>query len=583
MKKNHIRETARFFWKHAIRKWYLFVPMIFLIAVAKIVDVLLSVSYKNFIDTLIGSSPSKNELYAVLLIILGLNCVVWICWRVVELCANYWQPDALRQMGEESYSYLQKHSFNFFMNNFVGSLVKRLNRLPTGFETVTDIILFNMYPTLILIITSIIVLYQVSHIMAFILAIFLAIFILANSWFALFKLKYDNLLNAIDTKWSGFSADTIANNSNIQLFSTIDREEKRLRTISSAWRKMSTLTWNIGSIGNGIQAAMMIVVELVFFYVGIDLWSRGEITPGDFVLFQNILLIIFMNIWDFGRNLRRMSKGIADGEEMIAIMNIPHEIKDAGNAKELNITKGVISIRDLTFGYNDERTIFQKFNLNIEAGKKVALVSRSGEGKSTLTKLLMRLYNVPVGTVFIDDQDIMKSTLHSLRSSISFVPQEPILFHRTLKDNITYGNPDATMEEIIDASKKAHCHEFIVRLKEGYDTFVGERGVKLSGGERQRVAIARAILEDSPLLILDEATSSLDSESEHFIQEALTVLMKGKTSIVIAHRLSTINQMDEIIVLEKGKITERGTHSKLLKKDKGHYRMLWEIQSGGYE
>lgn len=582
-KKNHLRETAQFFWHHTVRQWYLFVPMVILIAVAKIIDVLLSVSYKNFIDTLTGDSPTKNELYSVLIIIFGLNCAVWVCWRIVEFSANVWQPDALRKMGEESYSYLQKHSYNFFINNFVGSLVKRLNRLPSGFETVSDIVLFNMYPTFILIIASIIALYQVSHIMALILATFLAIFIMANSWFAMFKLKFDNKLNALDTKWSGFSADTISNNSNIQLFSTLEREEKRLHTIATEWRKMSTLNWNMGSIGNGIQALMMMTVEVVFFYVGIELWSKGEITPGDFVLFQNILLSIFINIWDFGRNLRRMSKGLADAEEMITIMNVEHEIKDSPDAKDIVIGKGEISIRDLTFGYSDERIIFKNFNLQIHAGSKVALVSRSGEGKSTLTKLLMRLYNVPVGTVFIDGQDIMKATLHSLRRSISFVPQEPILFHRTLKENIAYGKPDATMEEIIDASKKAHCHEFISLLKEGYDTFVGERGVKLSGGERQRVAIARAILEDSPLLILDEATSSLDSESEHYIQEALKVLMKGKTSIVIAHRLSTINQMDEIIVLEKGKITERGTHSELLKKDKGHYRMLWEIQSGGYE
>ena len=396
-------------------------------------------------------------------------------------------------------------------------------------------------------------------------------------------LKYDNKVNALDTKWSGFVADTISNNMNIQLFSSFPREFTAFKRITHDWRKMSTFTWNMKSLGNGVQATLMIGVEVGFLLIGTELWSQGKITAGDFVLFENILISIFINIWDFGRNVRKLGKGLADGEEMIAIMETPHEIVDAPDAQPLKLTQGAIDIKNLTFTYEKGRTIFDNFDLSIAAKRKVAFVSRSGEGKSTLTKLIMRLYNVPEGTVFLDNQDVMKVTLVSLRKSISFVPQDPILFHRTLAENISYGRPNATMEEIIDASKKAHCHEFISRLPEGYNTYVGERGVKLSGGERQRVAIARAILEDCPILILDEATSSLDSESEHLIQEALKVLMKNKTSIVIAHRLSTINQMDEIIVIEKGTITERGTHDELLKKHAGHYRMLWEIQSGGYE
>lgn len=579
----HLRETASFFWRHATRQWYLFVPMIAFITVAKITDVLISFKYKEFIDTLTGATPTKEGLYSVIFAILAFNALVWVCWRIVEGCANVWQPEALRKMGEESYEYLQKHSYNFFISNFVGSLVKRLNRLNGGFETATDIILFNIYPTLILVVASIIALYQVSAIMAFILLIFLAIFVGANTWFAKVKMHFDNLLNTMDTKWSGFVADTIANHSNIQMFATLPREMQRFQKITKEWRRINTLNWNLGSIGNAIQAALMIAVECTFFFVGVNLWSEGRITAGDFVLFQGILTSIFINIWDFGRNLRRLSKSFADGEEMIEIMETKHEIKDAPDAIPLEVTEGAISIRNLDFSYSKERSLFKNFNLEIYAKSKVALVSRSGEGKSSLTKLLMRTYNVPENSIFIDNQDIMKVTLDSLRKSISFVPQEPVLFHRTLKENIAYGKPNATMDEIIEASRKAHCHEFIMKLSDGYDTFVGERGVKLSGGERQRVAIARAILEDNPLLILDEATSSLDSESEHLIQEALKVLMKNKTSIVIAHRLSTINQMDEIIVLEKGKITERGAHNELLKKEKGHYRMLWEIQSGGYD
>jgi ATP-binding cassette subfamily B protein len=570
-------------WKQACVRWPLFVSMLVLIAIAKISDVLISVYYKNFIDTLTAPQASKDMLYPIIFMIFLLMAIPWICWRFVEFIANFWQPDSIRQIGEESYNYLQKHSYNFFINNFVGSLVKRLNRLPSAFETVTDIVMFNIYPTFILIIASLIAVYNTSPLLAGVLGLFVVIFIGANYWFAVYMLRYDNKVNALDTRWSGFVADTIANSMNIQLFSSLPREFSSFKKITMEWRKLSTFTWNLKSIGNGIQATLMIAVEVGFLVIGTQLWSEGKITAGDFVLFENILVSIFINIWDFGRNIRKLSKGLADGEEMIAIMETPHDIVDIPGAKPLKLTKGEIDIKDLTFTYDKGRTIFENFDLNIPAKRKVAFVSRSGEGKSTLTKLIMRLYNVPEGTVFIDGQDVMKVTLESLRKSVSFVPQDPILFHRTLADNIKYGKPDATMEEIIDASKKAHCHEFISRLPEKYNTFVGERGVKLSGGERQRVAIARAILEDSPILILDEATSSLDSESEHLIQEALKVLMKNKTSIVIAHRLSTINQMDEIIVIEKGTITERGTHEQLLKKDGGHYRMLWEIQSGGYE
>lgn len=237
---------------------------------------------------------------------------------------------------------------------------------------------------------------------------------------------------------------------------------------------------------------------------------------------------------------------------------------------------------DVAFGFGSERSILQNYNLTINEGEKVALVGPSGAGKSTITKLLLRLYDVTGGTIRIDGQDIATVTQDSVREAIAFVPQEPILFHRTLMDNIRYGRRDATDGEVIEAAKKARCHDFITALPLGYDTFVGERGVKLSGGERQRVAIARALLKDAPILILDEATSSLDSESEALIQEALTVLMEGKTVVVIAHRLSTIMHMDRIIVMEKGDIAAQGTHDELLNSEGSLYHKLWSIQAGSF-
>lgn len=267
---------------------------------------------------------------------------------------------------------------------------------------------------------------------------------------------------------------------------------------------------------------------------------------------------------------------------MTEIFETPHEVKDAYNAKSLDIKEGKIEFKNVDFSYHQTRKILNKFNLTIEPNEKIALIGPSGAGKSTVILLLMRLFNLDSGKILIDGQKISDVTLESLWQQISMVPQEPILFHRSLKENIRYGKPSATDEEVIKASKLAYCHEFIKDLPDGYNTYVGERGVKLSGGERQRVAIARAILKNAPILVLDEATSSLDSESERLIQDALINLMKNKTVLVVAHRLSTISKMDRIIVIKNGRISEEGTHASLLKKKDGIYKNLWELQAGGF-
>jgi ATP-binding cassette subfamily B protein len=266
---------------------------------------------------------------------------------------------------------------------------------------------------------------------------------------------------------------------------------------------------------------------------------------------------------------------------MTEILLTPHEIADTPTAKPIKIVNAGIEFKDVVFNYRETRSVLKKFNLVIKPGEKVALVGPSGAGKSTILKLLLRQHEVTGGEILIDGQGLTHVTLESLWKAISLVPQDPILFHRTLKENIRYGRPGASDKEVMEAAKKAHCHEFIKDFPEGYDTYVGERGVKLSGGERQRVAIARAILRDSPILVLDEATSSLDSESELLIQDALKVLMRGKTVIVVAHRLSTIMNMDRIVVMEQGRVVTEGTHTQLLK-DGGTYARLWNIQAGGF-
>jgi ABC-type multidrug transport system fused ATPase/permease subunit len=330
------------------------------------------------------------------------------------------------------------------------------------------------------------------------------------------------------------------------------------------------------------QSFLGFAIEFVLFFYAIKYWQQGLITIGVFVLLQAYVLNIINQLWGFTRLVRDLYQGYADSKEMVEIMLLSHEIQDVPQAKELIISEGEIEFQNLTFAFNQTRKVLEDINLTVKAGEKVALIGPSGAGKTTFVRLLLRLYSATSGKILIDGQDISQATQESLRKNISMVPQDPILFHRTLSENIAYGKRGTSAEEIKEAATLAHCDEFTKDLPYGFDTYVGERGIKLSGGERQRIAIARAILKNAPILILDEATSSLDSHSEMLIQDALENLMKNKTTIVIAHRLSTIQKMDRIIVVDEGKIIEQGSHQELLENENSLYKKLWELQAGGF-
>jgi ATP-binding cassette subfamily B protein len=330
------------------------------------------------------------------------------------------------------------------------------------------------------------------------------------------------------------------------------------------------------------QSALLAVLEVGMIYIAIKLWLLGKLEIGDFALLQGYIVTLMFKVWDVGRFIRKIYESLADANEMTEILVKPHEVVDKSKARVFKFRQGAIEFSKVFFTYKEGVEVLRDFDLQIKPGEKVALIGSSGGGKSTLIKLLFRFYDIQNGKIVIDGQDISAVTQDSLRKNLSLVPQDPILFHRSLMENIRYGKPEASEAEVIEASRIAHCHEFISRFPQGYETLVGERGVKLSGGERQRVAIARAVLKNAPILVLDEATSSLDSESEMLIQDALKKLMKGKTVIVVAHRLSTIMQMDRIIVIDGGRIVEEGKHKELLKAQEGIYQKLWNIQAGGF-
>jgi ATP-binding cassette subfamily B protein len=397
------------------------------------------------------------------------------------------------------------------------------------------------------------------------------------------KLKYDIKAALSDTKTNGALADSISNHPSVQFFAGHEHENERIQEVVSEQQKAYLINWNLWGWLGTVQGFLILVVEFIIFWSAIRDWKIGLITLPIIVLIQTYLGRLVENLWDFASITKAFYEAFSDAQEMALIMELPYEIKD-NNKEILNNVKGEVSFDNVTYIYDQNNTkVFDNFSLTIPAGQKIALVGTSGAGKSTFVNLLMRFYNLTSGRILIDGVDVSFVSQKNLRENIGFVPQDPALFHRTLMENIRYGKRDATDEEVMEASRLANCDKFINKLPLGYNTYVGERGIKLSGGERQRVAIARAILKDAPILVLDEATSALDSESEMFIQEALQNLIKNKTTIVIAHRLSTVRSMDRIIVIENGKIVEDDNHDELLANKNGIYKRLWDIQSGGFE
>ena len=580
------KTTYKIFWQHAKRYPVALFVVVFGVVLGSIINLVPALFYKEFFDVL-GAAGGVNadvadELIAILYKILGVFFLSWVVWRVLLFTNNYLQPRIMRDLTDMCFAYLHKHSPTFFHNNFVGSLVKRVNKFARAYDNVSDLLIFPFLRLGIGITAITAVLAFRNWIFAAVLIAWVIFFMILNYIWSMYKLPYDIERSEQKSKETGILADGITNHINIKLFNGYDRERAYFGTATETLRRLRTFTWNLGQMFETVQVLLMFLLEFGMMYLAVVLWKKGLLTIGDFVLVQTYVIEIFRKMWDFGRYIRDYYENMADAKEMTEILVEPHAITDVHNAKALHVEKGKVEFQKVSFSYNKTRRVIHDFNLTIKAGERIALVGHSGAGKSTIVKLLLRSHDVTRGKIRIDGQKISRVTLESLWQNVSYVPQDPILFHRTLMENIRYGQPDASDEEVVEAAKLAHAHEFIDSFPDKYDTYVGERGVKLSGGERQRVAIARAILKNSPILILDEATSSLDSESERLIQDALANLMKGKTVVVIAHRLSTIMAMDRILVMEGGRVVEEGTHKQLLKKKTGFYKKLWEIQAGTF-
>ncbi len=541
--------------------------------------------YKRIIDVISQGGADRaalsNSLFHNIFFLVAILPTAWFFGRVTQFAVSKFQSLVIKDLHDFSFEKLQNHSYTFFADNFAGSLVTKSRKFVRAFEVMHDILIDNFWSSFVIFVSIFFVFFVQAPVIAFIFLAMSIIYIAIILLMSRKKVEYDLAETAADSRVTGYIADTITNVLSIKSSSALQREVEEFDKVTGTEAKLRLRAWNYGNKINAIQSGISMVIMIVVTFITAYLWLEGKISAGLFVLVQSYSIAIGQQFWDLGKATTKFTKAFSDMREMVDIFKQVPDVIDSTSPEKSLIKEGVIEMKNINFGYMNGTTVFDDFSLKINAKEKVGLVGHSGSGKSTITKILMRFTDISSGEILIDGQDIRKITQDDLRKSISYVSQEPILFHRSIEDNIIYSKPEAKEDDVIEVSKKAYAHEFISKLQHGYETKVGERGVKLSGGERQRVAIARAMLKDAPILILDEATSSLDSISEAYIQDAFTELMKGKTTLVIAHRLSTIQKMDRIVVLDKGKIVEEGTHKELLAKQ-GYYADLWNHQTGGF-
>jgi ATP-binding cassette, subfamily B, bacterial len=542
--------------------------------------VLLPIYYQKLIDVII-LDRQYSEVLGVFYSIITISVIVTVFDRLFEYLDAKLISKGMVKVADYSMNILTRHSYQFFTNNFAGSLVTKLKRFVNSFDALLGFIIREFLLAIVSVIGIIYTLFQNSSVLAFTALTWFVIFFYTVLVLTRIRIPLEKKKSESESKVTGVLSDIISNVLNLKLFSSQNSERKNFHNILILDEKARDKAWSYANNSYTLQQIITLLAKSSLMFVGILLWSYGQVSPGTIVLVITYGITLFNRLGGLGSAIRRFSDSYTNANEFVEIINQQMEIKDPAVPEVIRIKEGEIVFDNVTFSYKQGSKILDAFNFKIKAGERVGVVGTSGAGKTTLTKLLLRFADVTSGAILIDGQDIRNITQDDLRSAVSYVPQDPILFHRNLAENIAYGRPDATMDEIITAAKQAHAHEFIQSLSHGYDTLVGERGVKLSGGERQRVAIARAILKNAPILILDEATSALDSVSETYIKEALNVLMSGKTTIVIAHRLSTVEKMDRIIVMEKGVIVEEGTHDELSRKN-GIYKNFWNHQHGGF-
>ncbi|MEK7123059.1 MAG: ABC transporter ATP-binding protein [Patescibacteria group bacterium] len=509
-----------------------------------------------------------------------------VCWRIGMFALARLQERAQYNLGVVSFQRLLDRDFEFFANNFVGTITKKTIAFTRSFELFTETIAFNIMSNAIPLVVAFVILWGYSPLVSIVLVLLLC----AGVLIALPLIKHRARMVAerhdAGSKVAGRLSDAMTNAMAIKSFAREQTEQQTFSVFVADFTAKYKKAYDYANIRLfGSLSPVYVATNVCGLILALYFAQKLSLQPGAILVIFTYYTYITSIFWQINQTYRNIESSVSEAAEFTQMLLEPPAVSDERAARSLAVRAATIRFDNVTFRYADVSPravpLLKHFRLDIKEHERVGLVGPSGGGKSTLTKLLLRFVDVQEGRILIDGQDIRMTTQKSLRNAISYVPQEPLLFHRSLAENIAYGKERATKKEIRRAARLAHAEEFIEELPKKYDTLVGERGIKLSGGQRQRIVIARAILKDAPILVLDEATSSLDSESEKYIQEGLWELMKNKTAVVIAHRLSTIKHLDRIVVLDRGRIVQEGTHNELIKK-KGLYRTLWSLQSGEF-
>ncbi|MBL0942206.1 MAG: ABC transporter ATP-binding protein [Alphaproteobacteria bacterium] len=570
---------------HFLKPYKLHLLGLFLISLLWAIDVSLRpYLIKKMLDILAITSLEENLFYALgplVIFYLSLGFFMNFIYRFNDYLTLKFLPVFNKNIVIRMLEYTQLHSHTYFQNHFGGSIVTRISEMGNAAQALIDVIIDSFIPHTVALFVACVTLASVYPYLAGVLLLWTGLFLLVSYHLSRKSYILSQQLSETHITLIGRMIDGIVNMLTVRLFA---RHNYELRYIESSANnkveKNQELRWS-NLKRNAIMDSMSNI--LIAILLGYLIYARQKdlVTIGDFALVLMLSLSIIDTIWNSSRRFVNFIEDLGRFSQALTLIVRPHEIADVPEARRLQITQGTIQFDNVSFYYKNITPLFQNFSLIIPGRQKVGVVGYSGSGKTTFVNLIVRLYEVSSGQIRIDNQNITSVTQDSLHEAINFIPQEPSLFHRSVFENIRYGNPQATYEEVVEAAVKAHANDFIQQLPLGYETLVGEKGVKLSGGQRQRIAIARSILKNSSILLLDEATSALDSITEHYIQESLNLLMQDKTVIVIAHRLSTLLKMDRILVFKEGQIIEDGPHEALIRQN-GLYNQLWAMQANGF-